>query len=387
MTEVKDWSPTDASNNSAPPNGWPEGMMPSGVNDVGRMMMGAIKREHDAVAAIIGTTAGQVNTTTINATTIVASGNITGNVITGAGINSTGNISASGYIAAGGNVTGANAAFTGNVSVGGYLYIGPNNHYWYDTGGGQLGTDGGIYVPGGSNFSSVTASGGITGSNVHSTGNVSADGSIQASGQVTGSYLYSGGDIDAAGVVHANGNRVISQGGSAPSVTCYNTADGRAWGMWAASNNMNFGTLDGGGNPSRRWVWISDGNGWLLPDTDGGQYCGDAANPWAGVEAYAFYTASSAAAKEDVTPVDTAKCAAIVDQLSPVTYRYKDLADDRVHCGFVAEDVREALTICDAVKADGDKLSLAYQEMIGVLWGAVQQLAARVAQLEEDTHV
>lgn len=38
------WSETDASNNSAAPAGFPEGMAPSGVNDSARAVMGALKR-------------------------------------------------------------------------------------------------------------------------------------------------------------------------------------------------------------------------------------------------------------------------------------------------------------------------------------------------------
>lgn len=45
--DVEFWSATDESNTAAPPNGWPEFMMPSGVNNCGRMMMGAIKRMYD----------------------------------------------------------------------------------------------------------------------------------------------------------------------------------------------------------------------------------------------------------------------------------------------------------------------------------------------------
>jgi hypothetical protein len=46
MNEISNgaWSETDASNNAATPNGWPEGQPPSSVNDCARMMMGAVKR-------------------------------------------------------------------------------------------------------------------------------------------------------------------------------------------------------------------------------------------------------------------------------------------------------------------------------------------------------
>lgn len=47
MAELSDstnWSELDANNNKPSPNGWPEGMMPSGVNDSARADKGALKR-------------------------------------------------------------------------------------------------------------------------------------------------------------------------------------------------------------------------------------------------------------------------------------------------------------------------------------------------------
>lgn len=43
MTGIELYSTTAANNNSAVPNGWPEGMAPSGVNDAARQMMAAIR--------------------------------------------------------------------------------------------------------------------------------------------------------------------------------------------------------------------------------------------------------------------------------------------------------------------------------------------------------
>lgn len=43
MTGIEAWSSTAASNNSAPPNGWPEGQAPSTVNDCARQMMASIR--------------------------------------------------------------------------------------------------------------------------------------------------------------------------------------------------------------------------------------------------------------------------------------------------------------------------------------------------------
>lgn len=42
---IKNWSTTPASNNSSPPNGWPEGQAPSTVNDCARQMMADIRTQ------------------------------------------------------------------------------------------------------------------------------------------------------------------------------------------------------------------------------------------------------------------------------------------------------------------------------------------------------
>jgi hypothetical protein len=44
---ASNWSGTDASNNTPAPDGAPEGMFPSGVNDTIRAVMGATKRWYD----------------------------------------------------------------------------------------------------------------------------------------------------------------------------------------------------------------------------------------------------------------------------------------------------------------------------------------------------
>ena len=44
MSEIQTWSTTAANNNSTAPNGWPEGMAASSLNNCGREMMAAISR-------------------------------------------------------------------------------------------------------------------------------------------------------------------------------------------------------------------------------------------------------------------------------------------------------------------------------------------------------
>lgn len=48
MSDIKTWSTAAASNNSASPNGFPEGMAPSGVNDSAREMMAAVRRWYES---------------------------------------------------------------------------------------------------------------------------------------------------------------------------------------------------------------------------------------------------------------------------------------------------------------------------------------------------
>jgi len=52
LSDNTNWFETDASNNKASPNGWPEGMMPSGVNDTARGDKGALKRFWDRINGV-----------------------------------------------------------------------------------------------------------------------------------------------------------------------------------------------------------------------------------------------------------------------------------------------------------------------------------------------
>ena len=61
MSEVKSWDTSAANNNSASPNGWPENMAPSGVNDSARENMAAIARLYADINGTLDTT-GSANT-------------------------------------------------------------------------------------------------------------------------------------------------------------------------------------------------------------------------------------------------------------------------------------------------------------------------------------
>jgi len=64
MTNLPTWDVADANNNSAPPAGAPEGMLPGKVNDTIRAIMGALKRMHLDMNGSL-TTAGTGNAYTL----------------------------------------------------------------------------------------------------------------------------------------------------------------------------------------------------------------------------------------------------------------------------------------------------------------------------------
>lgn len=79
MSGIKDYSTTAASNNAAPPNGWPENMAPSGVNDCGRQMMADIRSWYEDAEWV---NLGHAPTRTGN-TTFTVSGDKTADYTTG----------------------------------------------------------------------------------------------------------------------------------------------------------------------------------------------------------------------------------------------------------------------------------------------------------------
>ena len=68
MAQVNDWDVTDANNNAAPPNGWPEGTMQySQVNDTGRQVQGAVRRMWgDMNGALVAGGVANAYTVTLN---------------------------------------------------------------------------------------------------------------------------------------------------------------------------------------------------------------------------------------------------------------------------------------------------------------------------------
>src|SRR6185369_4217492 len=120
MADISAWSPVDESNTAAPPNGWPENMQCSGINNSARAMMGAIRRNYDSVTAQFAALPSQFLP--------LAGGTVSGNlavsgIVTGQQLTSTGNINAAGAIQATGQVTGNFLVSTGNAQVNGNVIV------------------------------------------------------------------------------------------------------------------------------------------------------------------------------------------------------------------------------------------------------------------------
>jgi hypothetical protein len=209
----------------------------------------------------------------------------------------------------------------------------------------------GNYFPlsGGTVSGSVTATGNIlSNNNLYCTGTLVIGPSVGTSGVV---YLASAGNI-----THA-----AFSGGNLNSINLY-----------ANSTWLN-GSLTTRG---------------LQPTYDNGFVNGYNGMAWSNVFSYYFGTSSDISHKTDVQPLPD--CIAILQALEPKRFRFNNGADtdmfrNDTHWGFVAQDVQRAMVGHEfgghRVEEDG-KQSIAYNELVAVLWKACQELTARVAALE-----
>jgi hypothetical protein len=100
----------------------------------------------------------------------------------------------------------------------------------------------------------------------------------------------------------------------------------------------------------------------------------------------AYVNGSDARLKDDITTLNDGLN--VVSQLRPVTFKYKPdySKDQNVQTGFIAQELQAVLAGKDyvdgVVQAGPNHLNVAYQSLIPILVKAIQELAARVAELE-----
>jgi hypothetical protein len=111
-------------------------------------------------------------------------------------------------------------------------------------------------------------------------------------------------------------------------------------------------------------------------------YAQSPAGAYVPIYASAFSVQSTRKSKQDLVPLNQrAALAQVLDErVAPLTFRYT--TDPTRHVGFVAEDmlrvVPEVVTLDDM----GDPQGIHYGALVPILWGAVRELSARLAVLE-----
>ena len=217
MADISAWSPIDESNTSAPPDGWPEFMQHSMVNNSARAMMGAVRRWYDQVLD------GSLHLPYVSSAGGGMTGGLTVNSL--AGISTTGGITASGAILGGSLSSLGAASISGTVTAGDLGTTGTLNVQGTATIAGSV-TTGALQATSLSSLGAIGATGTVTAGGLVSTGNISASndilvgnnasipgtatvgalvstGDIGAAGTLTGAIISSSGAINAAGAVNA----------------------------------------------------------------------------------------------------------------------------------------------------------------------------------------
>lgn len=117
MADISEWSPLDESNTSASPNGWPEFMAVSGINNSGRGMMGAIRRWYDIVVAqVANIEASLANRLPLTGGSLSGEVFSTANISTAAALTAGEGVVSYGYIQAGSSIVGTTIIASGDMT-------------------------------------------------------------------------------------------------------------------------------------------------------------------------------------------------------------------------------------------------------------------------------
>lgn len=429
MTDISSWSPVDDSNTAGVPNGWPENMQPSGVNNCGRMMMGAVRRWYDVVqsgsfvlpylSTAGGTVNGDINTNALRVKNPGTSDYDFGLFYTSG--QPTLNFDANYY-------------WHFNPADGHLLWTTPSANPSVD-----IAPTGELTTTAYANFKGLNASEAIFTPALTATGNVQVNGTlnagavtsgnisgsnITASGTVTGGYVTSTGDVHANNAVTAptlniTGNGTISGTLTAGAATITNATINNNLVSNAITSNttisavsgMNAGYYDIGGRAMTRGdanslsVYTPGGIRIFMTELSGGynSYNNTAhyIREVTGANSFAYFNAAGSynvtgswnvisddRVKEGIAPYNTAGLDAI-RALNPVSFRYipgtpfADEAGTRRY-GLMASEVAAVLPeMVGSTEMDGQEVrTLAPGHLVYVLLNAVKELATRLDALE-----
>lgn len=152
--------------------------------------------------------------------------------------------------------------------------------------------------------------------------------------------------------------------------------------LQASNGNLAIGNSTGGMLPQ-----VNINTQYFTPTSNNLYYCGVAAQAWTQVATYATFNPSSAQHKSHIRELPD-NCLKFVSNLRPKRYRITNGPTeerDINHFGFIAEDVARVLGTgkdFGGHKGEGPEQMIAYNQLVAVLWRAVQELAGKVETLE-----
>jgi hypothetical protein len=198
----------------------------------------------------------------------------------------------------------------------------------------------------------------------------------------------SGGNLTVAGSYYSNGVQMMYADST------YNYFYNRAGGaslILFSGNNTYRNTSHHFDDGSNTFLTMANGNQtvfyshhWAINDNT--WICGNTGNAWTYCVAYNHLTSSDAKHKTDLD--DLPDCLSFVRELKPQTYRLNNGPEEgrRVRrWGFVAQHVKAVIGGGDDFGGhheSNDEQALDYAQLTAVLWKAVQEMAARIDQLE-----
>lgn len=150
---------------------------------------------------------------------------------------------------------------------------------------------------------------------------------------------------------------------------------------WRIQNDGNLKLLSGSNIDASVTEEYSFGTGIFRPSDDNSKQLGSSANRWISVHAVnGTIQTSDRRFKKDIETLSYGLDQ--VNQLQPVSYRWKDGNDKSVHVGLIAQDVQKIIP--EAVySSDPDRLGLNYSELVPVLIQAIRELSDKVDDLQE----
>lgn len=183
------------------------------------------------------------------------------------------------------------------------------------------------------------------------------------------------GDVNVKGVIRANGQQAFYYAESTASQTI-------------GTGNATGGTTIACGSSAN--VNINGANVKManaLPKTSNTYYCGNSTLRWKGIYSNAeVNVASDERLKRNILPMDNNALAAFIGALQVKSYNYtEDAADAHARIGLVAQDVQKAdaeLAKFFVQEDETGMLGLTPADLVFPLIAAVQQLSARVKELE-----